>query len=170
MTGLLERPPSLSGSDIRPLDEPTPGSRAAPSMAQNEVRYQPAPSSPIDLVSGLAPDSRSTFERMVRRLLEFTALPVNWDSYGGLPLDPAVALAALRLLLPLVASGAPMPFLVPRSAGGLSLEWHSTGRELILSLEGPTTVSTYFWDPQSGEEWEVARADDRFLAALTKIH
>lgn len=99
-------------------------------------------------------------------------LGIDWDSYGALPVATDVIDAARDLLTQIVLASLPFPALVPTVRGGLSLEWTSPGREFSMSLatdrERPIVVSAYYFNDESGEEWESDRpsVDPRVMTAL----
>ncbi len=82
-------------------------------------------------------------------------LPLNWDSYGGQPLNRDVAALAEHLLVQLMAQDVALPAVVPMSTGGISLEWHRPSVRLILEIGPGTQPSAYYFDRASGDEWEL---------------
>lgn len=99
-------------------------------------------------------------------------LGVGWDSYGALPVATQVIDTARDLLTQIVSAGLQFPALVPTVHGGLSLEWTSPGREFSITLgtekDRAIVVSAYYFNEQSGEEWESERpsVDPRVMTAL----
>ena len=81
-------------------------------------------------------------------------LEPGWDSYGARPLDRTIGEFAEELLTQLASDNlVPLPAVVPKSTGGLALEWHHRGSELAFEVS-PHSVVVYFFDPDSGREWE----------------
>jgi hypothetical protein len=64
----------------------------------------------------------------------------NWDSYGGLPLQPGAKALTLRALDCLRLSELPTPAVVLGSGGTVQLEWHNRQKELDLELRDDDTV------------------------------
>lgn len=79
-------------------------------------------------------------------------LPQNWDSYGARPIDPSVALAAIRFLSDVLPADTPPPQIVPTSRGGIQLEWHCNGVDLEIDVRTPATFHVSFEDLRSGIE------------------
>lgn len=123
----------------------------------------------VVLVSAHAAGSRVPFDQFqaatwIRdRLRPYVQSPLNWDAHSGRPLDPAVADAAERLLVPILMQGVPAPALVPTSGGGLGLEWHHPDAELVIHLVAapdPFAEATAFlWDGRTATEREGRLAD-----------
>lgn len=85
-----------------------------------------------------------------RKLNELGGLPVNWDSYGGLPLSPEMHAAARFLVEQIAEPGLPEPSIVPTSNGSVQLEWHGDAIDLELRLVSPTVYEMYFENGRSG--------------------
>jgi hypothetical protein len=62
------------------------------------------------------------------------ALPMDWDSYGGQQVIPKSIEAAIGLLSLFMADHSPLPSLVPTSAGGVQVEWHTKGVDLEIEV------------------------------------
>lgn len=69
-----------------------------------------------------------------RKLEALGRLPSNWDSYGGLSLDPASKELTLRVLGWLGFDDLPIPQVALGSGGEVHLEWRKKGRELEVEL------------------------------------
>ena len=94
------------------------------------------------------------FSQFARRCAYLTQLAPNWDSYGGLPVHPTVAEAAVRLVQSIAGPGMPQPKVVPTPKGGLQLEWHTGDVDLEVELVSPTRLNVVFESRTGGEEWE----------------
>lgn len=70
------------------------------------------------------------------RLDEIAKLEPNWDSYGADTPWPE----AIRAARELVRLFAHPPNVVPRSGGGVQLEWHREGWEIELAIENVGTL------------------------------
>ena len=96
---------------------------------------------------------------MLTRLEGFARLEDNWDGYGALPMNVGKLEAARRFL-----TGWPdpleIPWPVPDTSGGVTLEWDHGRNGLLISFdpESPATV-TYVWDEDAGVETEGPLAD-----------
>jgi hypothetical protein len=82
------------------------------------------------------------------------ALPKNWDSYGGRPVNPHCAATAVSLLLNVLEPGMPEPAIVPTNRGGLQIEWHRDGVDIEIEVQSPSRLYVAFEDENTGEEWE----------------
>lgn len=92
------------------------------------------------------------------RLQPMYQLQQGWDSYDARPIDPSVGALAESILTTMAADNFPLPAVVPKSSGGLALEWHRGGRELAIELSREGIV-VFFCDPDEGQEWERTLAD-----------
>ena len=90
----------------------------------------------------------------VARLNEISALDVDWDSYGGLPISPAVIERALSLLINTYSSTWFVPELFPTSSGGVALHWSFENRELEVEIRPDLQFETLFVNDETGEEYE----------------
>lgn len=61
-------------------------------------------------------------------------LAANWNSYGGQPIRPEAAEAALDVLLSLLLPTDSLPAIVPTGGGGIMLEWHEKGIDLEIEI------------------------------------
>jgi hypothetical protein len=50
--------------------------------------------------------------------------------------------------------------------GGIQLEWFQMGRHLVVSFRPDLSITAYFYDSESGEEWAGSIPDD--IAAVTE--
>lgn len=100
-------------------------------------------------------------------------LPEGWDSHGAMAIDPAAADLAVQLLAALRRiPGLATPQAAPSRDGGVSLEWHRTNLDLVVSIgPGHEPPSAYFL--ARGREWEIPDlrepSDGRFEAALDSL-
>jgi hypothetical protein len=87
------------------------------------------------------------------RLLSFTKLPRNWDSYGG----KTTSLEAVEFVEKLVGQlGAlfQLPELHPLPSGGIQVEWCSPQAEVLIEYRAPGKVSLLIESP-AGVELEI---------------
>ena len=95
-------------------------------------------------------DAREVAKERVQPLYQLQA---GWDSYDALPIDASVGTLAENILTTLASDNFPLPEVIPKSAGGVALEWHRGDRELAIELSRNGVV-VVFYDPDEGEEWE----------------
>jgi len=79
----------------------------------------------------------------------------NWDTYGGLPVEPASISAGLELLAATMGTTTPAPAVVPTSPGGIQFEWHEAGVDLELEISPRGQASMVFENPGDDEYVEV---------------
>ena len=85
---------------------------------------------------------------------EIMNLPVNWDSYGALPVRLTAILSALELLFEIMQANTPAPTVVPTVQGSVQLEWHTHGIDLEIEILSPGRLSVYYEDHEQHTEWE----------------
>jgi hypothetical protein len=112
----------------------------------------PTPAPPLEAPSWL--------QSAARRLSELTGLPADWDSYGALPPEPEVAIAALRILSGVMTPQTAAPQIVPTHRGGLSLEWHRRGFSLEVEVLASGEYTAAFERLSNGEERQVGPTTD----------
>jgi hypothetical protein len=78
----------------------------------------------------------------VQRLAELQLLPYDWDSYGGLPLQPKHLGAAIQFLNAVMGNEVTSPDIVPLSDGGIQLEWRSGEHEIDFISEDDSVSPT----------------------------
>ncbi|HEX7447535.1 MAG TPA: hypothetical protein VF306_08315 [Pirellulales bacterium] len=100
----------------------------------------------------------------VERLSALLTLRSNWDSYGANPVDPQLALSALKLLGRVMCNDSPPPSIVPTSSGGLQLEWHARGIDIEVAIASPHDFHVSFED--ASDAWEKRLSND--LSPLAK--
>lgn len=79
---------------------------------------------------------------------------VNWDSYGGLPLQWQVVPPLLTLLRELDEVIGSSPALSLTGEGGLLVSWKSSEASLELSVEPPRGSLEVYYQASTGAEWE----------------
>jgi hypothetical protein len=115
----------------------------------------------VELDTGLRADIRLTMPLtqyskipaklagLVENIKTFEALPANWDSYEGRPLDDRAVRAAMELIVEAERTCCAPDALVPLSSGGLGLRWESGGVELEVDVDPDKTCSAML---EMGEE------------------
>ena len=81
---------------------------------------------------------------LVLRVLQLEALPQDWDSYGGLPLQRKHRDAALRFLGLVMTDDLERPDIVPLADGGIQLEWRRDGIEVDFISDDEVVVPTLY--------------------------
>ncbi len=96
-------------------------------------------------------------------------LEPGWDSYDGLPLQPAARELAVRVFHWLACTEMPAPGISLGSGGTVHLEWRNNGRELELELVDQTTIhfAAVTAEGEIQEEGEATTDLPEKLAALT---
>lgn len=89
-----------------------------------------------------------------RTILNFDALPPNWNSYGAPPIQQDTIFAAIHLLRQIVSSDTPQPAVVPTTRGGVQVEWHQGGIDLEIKVISSQRFSMSFEDLRAGLAWE----------------
>ena len=100
------------------------------------------------------------FEAIFGRIEHLLALPQDWDSYGGRPIDPKRVAHAVRILAEVMDNQTPLPALVPTHSGGVQLEWHQGQIDLEMEIVSPSRVVVDFEDLETGESWEEELTSD----------
>jgi hypothetical protein len=99
-------------------------------------------------------------------------LPVNWDSYGGFPVDDDAAEIGVSILTWIAMAALPLPQTFPTADGGLSVEWHRPDVDLVISLTAPDEDPPSAYYRSGDEEWEIEDLrvpDGRLDAALAAL-
>jgi len=100
------------------------------------------------------------WRRAVRQRLEsLLALPENWDSYGGLPIDEGLFQPVLEFLARFMRDQTPAPQIAPLSSGGVQLEWHTKGIDMEIAFADRRRLNAFFEDSKTGESWEEESCD-----------
>lgn len=104
--------------------------------------------------SGALPEPASV-SATVQALSRLLSLPAGWDSYDSPQISPACVAAANGLARDLLSDGVPAPAVVPTSAGGVQLEWHTRGIDLEIEVHEDGRVSACFADQRTGAAWQL---------------
>jgi hypothetical protein len=107
----------------------------------------------------------------VESLAALLALPSGWNSYDARTVKPSIAQAAFELLADVMDGDTPGPSIVPTSAGGLQLEWHTANVELEITFYSSRRAEVYCEDVETGQSWEGSLWDclGRLQDALAKL-
>ncbi len=89
---------------------------------------------------------------VLARLQHLGSLQANWDSHGGRRISGDAIVTSLHVLGAVMEDQTPSPWIVPRSDGGLQLEWHEGARDLELLIRPDNRVALYFSDDSGAEE------------------
>lgn len=126
-----------------------------PRLGWNEASLASREVLPIGDV-GLQSDIHLT-ERLrpvLTRIAELGEHELNWDSYGGLPLQWQVVPPMLSLLRDLDDVVRSHPSISLTGEGGLLFSWKSDEAMLELSVEAPNGALAVYFRASSGAEWE----------------
>jgi hypothetical protein len=112
------------------------------------------------------------FWPVLENICRLDELQENWDSYGGRPINPDCAAAAISLLLSVLEPDTPTPAIVPTNRGSLQIKWHRGGIDLEIEVQSPSRFRVAFEDEKTGEESDTTITTDlqplmRLLERLT---
>jgi hypothetical protein len=96
----------------------------------------------------------------IKQVSHLGDLEANWDSFGGRPIDPHCAMAAIRLILSFLGPEIPPPAVIPTNRGGIQFEWHCRGVDFEIAIQSPSRYAVSFEDQESGEEIEQTLISD----------
>ena len=91
---------------------------------------------------------------LVQDIGRLMALEKNWDSYDAPPIDPHIAIAAMKFWLINFGAEFPKPWVVPTNEGGIQFEWHMGGLDVEAEFRSRNEILGYYIDKETGEEWE----------------
>lgn len=112
-----------------------------------QPREMPVTNATIKMVGGWAKSVRWATEKKTepawkavteKAFAKLTTLEEDWDSYGGLPIDPANIIAARLVLDQIMKHDTPPPHVTPMSCGSVQLEWSMKGVDLEIEIEDIT--------------------------------
>jgi len=63
----------------------------------------------------------------------------------------------------------PLPALVPTTARGVQLEWHTRGIDLEITVESLSSVGVYFEDHRTGETYEEEQLEPASFVKLDQL-
>ena len=103
------------------------------------------------------------FGRVKKRLKALVRLPVDWDTYGGIPADPRVAGLAEELIQWFAVDGVPPPDVFAAGDGGVQLEWHIRGVDVPIAFSASDEDSSIYYHDlnEGGEPWSGPVSDGR---------
>jgi hypothetical protein len=117
------------------------------------------------IAHGVIPEWLSTYVDDVNAAMR---LPINWDSYGGLPLDQKAALGGLELLTNMRYYGPPA-HVAPTPDGALHLEWSRPDFVLEIEVERGGEVGVLVARAGDVDEFETGLLGDARLAQLLQV-
>jgi hypothetical protein len=132
------------------------GSSSGGSALARRAAFQPITERGFKLrVTGVRRDSepkwRSAVEEGVGLLLD---LPPGWDSYGAPTISHNAIAAAVAAIFAVSSSETVPPIIVPTSAGGCQLEWHSDVVDIEIEFAPTAESSVFMRERTSGRCWE----------------
>lgn len=111
----------------------------------------------------IIPKVRQGSRCIVNRLKKFATLKVGWDTYNAKPIEWLTITRAIKFFYTILCvmetenkDVVPLPFVAPRSDGGIQFEWTTCYKELIHSIpeEKMEPIEYLKTDMTSGEEKE----------------
>ena len=104
------------------------------------------------------PDANGKFPEPVfqalTKLIEFSCLEENWDSYGGSRMSSSAVASVLELVFAGHQRGT-VPRLHPLSGGGVGVDWEMGTKELSVQVSRDGTVEALYSNDSLGEEIEL---------------
>jgi hypothetical protein len=107
--------------------------------------------------------------RVKKRLRSFRELAVNWDSYGGLPLDPRIEQMSEELIEWFALGEMPPPDIFATSDGGVQIEWHIRRTNIEINLSPLEGTAMFFQDLITGEEWSGPGSESTLQAVRRRL-
>jgi len=159
----------LSANERREKLVTAPASRSSTlTDAGRELRISFSGGVFVGEISGQPPAWIESTLEVLERLLEMRE---GWDSYNARAIDPANVRTAIELAAALMHDRTPAPSVVPTSAGGVQLEWHTRGIDLEIEIGSPSRISACFEDQRTHSAWEAEQLDDfsRLRSALREL-
>jgi hypothetical protein len=103
-------------------------------------------------------------------LQDIAQLLDNWDSYGSAPIEDAVIVEAMRVLIALeLPPSAPPPSVVPGSLGDIQLEWHLVAGDVEILVSNAPPVSVHLFSRASGEQFESGDLSDDVVRLVNSL-
>jgi hypothetical protein len=87
---------------------------------------------------------------VLSKVLEFTKLAPDWDTYGSPPLKWDAGLFALAVLNQVMLRRTPIPQVVPTPGGGVQVEWHDRQLDIELHVRRPYDCELWVEDQRTG--------------------
>jgi hypothetical protein len=108
-------------------------------------------------------------ETVERRLNELIRLECGWDGYQGAPVSFENAYFAMQLLEASCGQNAPIPQIIPGTAGDLQIEWHLQHGDIELDVLAPNNVNAWRRTPTTGFDGEEITLTNDFSAVARWI-
>jgi hypothetical protein len=86
---------------------------------------------------------------VVRSITDLLRLPENWNSYGSQSVRYDTAMFAIVILENIMASGTPIPSVVPTALGGIQFEWHENDIDFEIDVIEPYHCEYAYHDEQN---------------------
>jgi len=115
---------------------------------------RPAVLSQPEITVKVERDKPKWLDAAIQHLTRLLALPPNWDSHEGHPVEIVSTVKTIRVLVEVMRAETPIPAFVPTSAGGIQLEWHRAGIDLELEITPSGRVNVSYDDQWTNTEWE----------------
>ncbi|GEM_PF-5937489 len=175
MSELVLNPPYWKNrvSSDRDVEEETPfrTRRRAPARVSSDREVDEktlVQDIPVSMQEVVQASEMEWINNTLQKLGNLSQFPANWDSYGGLPLDPFVRDKAVTYLGWLEKEDLPTPDVFLGSGGTVQFEWQIRGKALELEIKKPGTIAWLKVFPnEEMEEGEIARPNAGDLSQLT---
>lgn len=115
-------------------------SRTPPAQTMRKIPLGLKIKADIEFVSNMGGELPQGFLDAISAIRQIETHVVNWDSYGGLPLDERAIMPALQLIVE-GANRCHLPRVIPLATGGLGLRWVHTNAELEIDVSPDGKVS-----------------------------
>ncbi len=112
------------------------------------------------IVSILASKPVSWLVPVAESIQNLASWDLNWDSYGGLSLNPEVLEPTMSVLCRFMKEGGQPPQLSLTPAGGLQLEWRNSEIVFDVEVEPNTKMSSYFCDDITSTQLDLDNVED----------
>jgi len=106
--------------------------------------------------------------RVKSRLQELAQLPVDWDTYGGVPADPRIVVIAEKLMEWFAVDGVPPPDVFASGDGGVQLEWHIGGVDATIAIPADEESTICYHDLNQQEEPWSGPASEGWLRVIRR--
>lgn len=108
--------------------------------------------------------------RVKNRLKALVNLPVDWDTYGGIPADPSLVQLAENLVEWVAVDGVPPPDVFASGDGGVQLEWHIRGVDVTIAFSTSDEPTIFYHDLTADTApWSASISDERLQVVRRRL-
>jgi hypothetical protein len=108
-------------------------------------------------------------DELIREAMSYQDLPVDWDTYGGLPASPQAVRFATQLLRSVDAARDPLPEHISPISTGIFLEWTTGDARLAFEVDENSVLYSLRRQDQIVERGEDTAFDVERAAALVAL-